>query len=112
MRRMDYCRFANPVNFGEYDDQQNVFVLDKDIEDGIYLVVIKDEPNSSFYSSTLVNLNGDSYDGCSGMMKDLESGETFYLVMSANRKHLITVSINGGYATLALGDIIYLYKLN
>lgn len=112
MRRMDYCRFANPVNFGEYDDQQNAFVLDKNIEDGIYLLVIKDGSNSTFYSSILVNLNGDYYNGSSGIMADLESGDAFYLAMAADRKHLTSISIDGDTVTLALGDIIYLYKLN
>ena len=52
MRRMSYPRFDKPTNFGELgtDDQRGEFHLDHPLENGIYMVVIRDPGDGDIYT--------------------------------------------------------------
>ena len=42
MRRMNYPRFDKPVNFGIFNADRDVFILDHEPEVGIYVAVIEE----------------------------------------------------------------------
>ena len=44
MRKMDYCRYDSPTNFGEIgiNDKRGEFYLDRPLENGIYMENVKE----------------------------------------------------------------------
>ena len=52
MRKMDYCRYDSPTNFGELGTgaQRGEFHLDHPLENGIYMVVITDHGDGDIYT--------------------------------------------------------------
>lgn len=53
MRKMDYCRYDSPVNFGELNSEGGAFYLDHPLENGIYKVVIIDPVDEDVYTLDL-----------------------------------------------------------
>ena len=104
MRRMSYPRFDKPVNFGTFNADRDVFILDHKPEAGIYVAIIEDEGDNytvlcTFSDTTNTNAcwYGTSWD---------DMVRLFYTPGSNNEIG------SGPHGGLSAGATIKLYKIN
>lgn len=105
MRRMNYDRFAKPANFGEWDNENAKFVLDKKIDEGIYLFKIKSVDDDEYNSIGFIEIKQDAHYHYSSGFMSYELGDLDYLVYNG----VDALTVNNGSSE---GTIIYLYKLD
>ena len=104
MRRMNYPRFDKPVNFGTYNADRDVFILDHEPELGIYLLQIKDE--GQIYSVICTFTENENTSACwYGVMWD-DMVRIFYTPGDGNELG------SGPHGGISAGATIEFYKLN
>lgn len=113
MRRMNYDRFAKPVNFGEYDYSNGRFLLDKPLEEGFYSIVIIDSEEAE--TSTASLFITDKTDFASSTVFKIFSDDSTYGYIEVSKEHRQyagVYDINGNHPEAHDGLIIKLYKLD
>lgn len=107
MRKMDYCRYDSPTNFGEIGtgDKRGEFYLDHPLENGIYMAVITDPVDKDTYTFNLTIKDGLS--ARSALISAIldSRGDIFWLPDNRN-----IINISQDY--VSEGSTIELYKLN
>ena len=106
MRKMDYCRYDSPVNFGRINAEKTAFDLDHPLENGIYMVIITDPADQDIHTLFLTirdDLNS-SYADFMSLWTDSQSRIYFN---PPKRDHIYT-----DQNSLGEGSTIELYKLN
>lgn len=113
MRRMNYDRFAKPVNFGEFDTENSRFVLDKPLEKGFYSIVITDSEEAETSTASLCINDRTDY-ASSTVFRIFSDNSTFCFieVPKDTRQYARVLDIEGNYPTVHEGLIIELYKLD
>lgn len=104
MRRMNYDRFANPTNFGEWDNENDKFVLDKPIEEGVYYLTIQDEAVEGL-SAGIITINNDWYCASTTLWDTGADGKFIVVYLDGN----VSLSTDSSKPTQC---IIKLYKLD
>ena len=107
MRKMDYCRYDSPTNFGEIgtDGQRGEFYLDHPLENGIYMVVITDHGDGDIYTFHLtVRDNVYAYASFNSTLLDSRADVYF----NPDQRNIINITMDH----VSPGSTIELYKLN
>ena len=107
MRKMDYCRYDSPTNFGELGSgaQRGQFNLDHPLENGIYMVVITDFEDGDIYTLHLtIRDNLYAYADFVSALRDSRADLSFI----PDQRNIINVTMDH----LSPGSTIELYKLN
>ena len=107
MRKMDYCRYDSPTNFGELGSgaQRGEFHLDHPLENGIYMVVIRDPGDGDIYTLHLTVEDGlYAYADFISTVTDSITNISF----NPDVRNIINVTMDH----LEAGSTIKLYKLN
>lgn len=108
---MNYDRFAKPYNFGEYDTNNFQFVLDKPIEEGIYLVTLIDHLGEWFSNGILTIRKDTSIEGIVYVRSDEQNNLT-PLTIGFNGLYLKDIDGNEyDVPSFANGTIVELYKI-
>ena len=105
MRRMNYPRFDKPTYFSTINPEGNTFYFDREIENGIYVVVITDTEDGDTY--TLFLTAQDNYESYADFLSTLSDTQTRITFTPNARDHIaINGGVTNGAATMAL------YKIN
>ena len=107
MRKMDYCRYDSPTNFGTIDAaEKSSFILDHPLENGIYMVIITDPADQDIHTLFLTIRDdvNTSYADFMSLWKDSQSRIYF----APDNRNIINVD----QYSLGEGSTIELYKLN
>ena len=107
MRKMDYCRYDSPTNFGTIGTggQRGEFYLDHPLENGIYMVVITDYGDGDIYTFHLT-VRDHVYAYASFNSTLLDSRADVYF--DPDQRNIITITMDH----VSEGSTIELYKLN
>ena len=107
MRKMDYCRYDSPTNFGTIGagDKRGEFDLDHPLENGIYMVVITDPKTHDVYTLHLT------------VRDDFNADAHFISAVTDSRASIWFIPderniINIDQDQVSAGSTIELYKLN
>ncbi len=107
MRKMDYCRYDSPTNFGELGigNKNGEFYLDHPLENGIYMVVITDPVDGDTYTMHLT-VKGEYYAYANFISAIVDSRSDITFI--PNERNIIHVT----QGHVSEGSTIELYKLN
>lgn len=105
MRKMDYCRYDSPTYTGTNNSNNgSIFILDRPVEPGIYMVVMTDPADGDVFTLHLTVKDGlDSYADYMSVITD----NLGHITLRASERDRIEVDYG-----LSNGSTIELYKLN
>lgn len=114
MRRMNYNPFEKPFASGEYDVNNKLFLLDKKLDEGFYLLVIYSFDNDEFLSTIISITTGEGvYSYTSPYIKSryVQNGITIN-ILETGTNIVYIFHDNDLNPILSEGSTISVYKLN
>ena len=112
MRRMNYNPFEKPFASGEYDVNNNLFLLDKNLDEGFYFLVIYEFTNDEFIS-TIISTTTGVYSFTSPYIRSrFNQSGAVVSIDSTNANKIYIYYDNDLDKFISEGSTISVYKLN
>ena len=113
MRRMNYNPFETPFASGKVDVNNKCFILDKDLEEGFYILLIYSFADDEYLPAFMIISSDVNISSSSSVIHPLAYQNTGVLEFSGNIKNKINIKYENDLDPFILEDsTINVYKIS